>query len=468
MNHRNVILICLDTVRKDYFENYAPKLQKRADLDFEQCRAASSWSVPSHASMFTGELPHLNGIHTHNRDFSNISQNDTFLGELPDHQTIGTSANVWASSSFGFDNLFDNFSDISPDRRFPEGLDVARWGQQCDRKGVRRYLSFIRDAIDHDNTLGSVANGFFVQLDNLFSQLPIANPFDDGASIITREAKSQVAETTEPFFLFANFMDAHGPLSHVKGYDSSLHNAPLSWTSEDIDWRKAVKLNDVDNLERYKGLYSASIDYLDQQVSNFIDWLDENTVRETTVVITSDHGDELGSGNVEDRWGHVESSLSEGLLHVPLLVVNAPSEWTAIDESRYVSHLSLGELLVGLANNEVPDITSDYITAERIGHSGRLATIDEHRGTEGDRMIRCVYEDDTKFVWDSQGGRAIYQVDLSQPCWQEQVEGDFDPDEFTEYFEKELTNYKNNALSKNENSKIGEATRNRLEELGYV
>jgi hypothetical protein len=44
--------------------------------------------------MMTGELPHQHGIHTHNRDFSSLERDDTFLSRLPNHDTIGVSANA--------------------------------------------------------------------------------------------------------------------------------------------------------------------------------------------------------------------------------------------------------------------------------------------------------------------------------------------------------------------------------------
>jgi len=95
---RNIVLLCLDTVRKDFFDEYAPRLVDRADIVYDGCRAASSWSAPSHASMFTGQLPSEHGVHAYQRDFSVIDREDTFLGELPDYQALGASANVWAGS----------------------------------------------------------------------------------------------------------------------------------------------------------------------------------------------------------------------------------------------------------------------------------------------------------------------------------------------------------------------------------
>jgi len=152
---RNVVLICLDTVRKDYFEEYAPRLQEMASVSFEQCRAASAWSTPSHASMLTGELPHRHGIHTHNRDFTCLERSETFLADIPDHTALGASANVYASSTFGFDTVFDHYSDIAPHRRFPAGMDMEKFIQDRDEEGIQRYLEFLREAIRHDHTLES-------------------------------------------------------------------------------------------------------------------------------------------------------------------------------------------------------------------------------------------------------------------------------------------------------------------------
>jgi len=465
---RNVVLLCFDTVREDYFEEFAPRLRERADLEFRQCRAASSWSVPSHASMFTGELAHEHGIHTHSRDFSRLAREDTFLGDLSAHRALGTSANVWAGSSFGFDGLFDEFSDISPDRRFPEGIDVARFGQDSDERGVRRQLAFLRTALAHDHPLKSLGNGAFVQLDGWLSRLPIANPFDDGASVIAREARSQVAAADEPFALFANFMDAHGPLTHVRGYDRSLHDAPLSWTSEGVDWGEAVERDDHTKLDRYTGLYGAAIDYLDRQACDLIDWLHANTDRETTIVVTSDHGDELGTDTDERRWGHTTSSLSEGLLHVPLLVLNAPDGHERTDESRYVSHLALREFLVGLANGEVSDPTADRIPAERIGHSGSLATVDDKRGTAEDRLLRVIYDGDRKYQWDSQEGRLVYQLDADRPNWQKRTDEEFNLTDCADFFVDAAADYKDRAADGQVAPDIADTTRDRLEDLGYV
>jgi predicted AlkP superfamily pyrophosphatase or phosphodiesterase len=76
---RNVILLVLDTVRKDYFDEYASQIQSLSDVSFSQCRTASSCSVPSHASILTGELPHEHGQHSTNVDYTQILQRTRFF-----------------------------------------------------------------------------------------------------------------------------------------------------------------------------------------------------------------------------------------------------------------------------------------------------------------------------------------------------------------------------------------------------
>jgi arylsulfatase A-like enzyme len=420
--------------------------------------------------LFTGRLPHEHGVHTHNRDFSEVDRSDTFLERLSAYDALGVSANVWAGSSFGFDGLFDAFSDVSRDQRFPSGLNVARFGQECDADGLACYLAFLRVSLTHDRPLASLANGAVVQLADSLSGFPVPNPIDDGTQVLTREVRSLVRTHGEPFVLFINFMDAHGPLHHVRGYDRSLHEAPLSWRSDEVDWDRAIETDDTTELARYEGLYATAVDYLDRMVVDLIEWLETNTARETTVVVTSDHGDNMGSLVDDHRWGHVGSSLTEGLLHVPLAVVNGPGDTDAVSVTTdgYVSHLRLGDLCVALANEEWPDITADRIFAERFGHSGRLNTVEQHRGTEADRLIRAVYEDDRKYVWGTVGNPVLYQLDPVRACWQKRLNEPFDPVRFADEFAEPAAATKRAAATGDETAAVDDTVRSRLDDLGYI
>lgn len=273
--------------------------------------------------------------------------------------------------------------------------------------------------------------------------------------------------------MFANFMDAHAPHQHTRRYDRSLHDASNTWSSRDWD-KWDVNLGGEDGLksvrsdvETHRELYAASIDYLDRVVDKFIDDLQSKSDEEVTIVITADHGENLGYPEDNYLFGH-DASLSEGLLHVPLLVVNPPKGYPeAVDG--YVSHLQLGALLVGLANGETPDVTSDRIPAELVGSTNADPPEDEEYWT---RMLRAVYTDHdwpAKTVWDSIGNSERYRLDPSRPCWQELVNPDADyTDLEAEFFEDSIERAQSTAKRAGEERDVSEATQDRLEDLGYM
>lgn len=468
---RNVVLICLDTVRKDYFDRYAVRLNNMSDVSFEQCRAASSWSIPSHASMMTGRLPSQHGIHTHNRDFSQLLRKNTFLSDMPEHQALGVSANVYASSTFGFNKMFDEYSDVAPHRRFPQGIDMEQFIQDRSGEGAGRFLEFIKTACSHQHPIQSIGNGLLFKLNDVLQRAPFPKPFDDGAKIIMKEAIQLTQSTEQPFFLFMNFMDAHGPLHHVFGYDRNMHSAPITWSSTKFDdWEinhKEAHSKHTKNLKYYRGLYSAAIDYLDRRVSSFVKRIQERTDHQTTFIITADHGENLARASDEGLIGHT-ASLSESLLHVPLSIINPPAgyEQTIFN---YFSHLQLGELITGLAYDKTPDVFSERVTAEVIGTSSGLPEHKESVRQYWDRMLRCAYQNETKFVWDSVGHRLQYRLDQQQPCWQELVDENVTlPSWIDDYYEMEIREYKAEAWATEQHDTLNSATRSRLKELGYL
>jgi arylsulfatase A-like enzyme len=373
---------------------------------------------------------------------------------------------VWAGSSFGFDTLFDQLSDVSPDQRFPEGIDVARFGQETEVTGLPRYLSFLRSAMAHDHPLKSLANGAAVQLDRAFQRLPLPKPFDDGASLLERELASQIESSTEPFFGFVNFMDAHGPVHHARGYDRSLHDAPLSWTARTVNLEERITADDEETLGWYRDLYATSIDYLDRRIVDFVDRIQAVTNRDTIVVVTADHGNDLALTD-EQHWGHNATRLTEALLHVPLVVLNAPDDHEE-RQTDLVSHLELPELLVGLANGECPDITGTDVRAERIGNSGSMEQLEAGEMLPEENMVtRALYRNGVKYVWNHHGNGSIYQLDPDRPCWEQKESGEFDIDELEVTFETDIETVTQESRSANPLD-IDDGTADRLRELGYL
>jgi arylsulfatase A-like enzyme len=460
---RNVVLVCLDSVRKDYFEEYAPRLRERADVAFQQCRAASSWSVPSHASMFTGTLPSEHGVHTHNTSFDGLV-GDALPSRLEGHRTACVSANGFTTEEFGFDALFDELVSVSPGRRFHQGVDA----------GGKATPAILREALTADAPLRSLANGAYSKFYWLVNLLPVPSPFDQGAGLVRRHGRTLLDDADEPVFLFTNFMEGHLPHQPRFQLDSDLHSVPRSWSSTDFDHFEASARGkeyleshraDVDH---FRQLYAANVDYLDRRVDRFVDEIRRSTTRETTVVVTADHGENLGYEDEDYLMGH-SSSLSEALLHVPLLVVNPPPGWTAPEtDRRRVSHLDLPRIVESLAYEGTYEPDDGVVTAELVGGGAKLVDDDPY----WDRMIRCAYLEEGKYVWDSLGSSARFELDPSRPCKQTLVEtGAAVPGAATDRFAVDLAEYKSRVAS-GSGSALGEsvdaATRDRLEDLGYL
>jgi len=467
---RNVALIVLDTVRQDYFAEYATRLNEMSDVAFTQCRAASSCSVPSHASILTGEFPHQHGITSTAVDYSQLTEDATFFRDLGNHRTIGVSTNTFAGTPFGFDELFDEFVDVSWTRRLPKGMDAREFVATTDASGLSFYTDFVETALTHDHTLATLSNAALAQLDVVFSKLPLPKLLDDGSSAALKTARKRIEKGHEPFFLFANLMEAHTPHQPTRGYDRSLYDVPSDWNSMDGVNQWEINRNGLDghekSIEHFRQLYAAAIDYLDRRVAAFIERVQAVTERETTFIITSDHGENLGYQADGTMLGHT-SSLSEGLLHVPLTLVNPPGEYDAT-EREYVSQLELGTLIAGLADGRTPDVTAERIAAERITTTNTPDVGDEER-QYWERMFRGIYEDERKWVWDSLGESAVYDLDRERPNWQREAPSDESslPPWVDDFFTESIEDFRRRNAA-NTIKGIGDATQSRLEELGYL
>ncbi|WP_049972441.1 sulfatase-like hydrolase/transferase [Haladaptatus cibarius] len=464
---RNVVVVCLDTVRADFFSQYAKRLQRLADVSFTQCRVVSSWTVPSHASMFTGKLPSEHGVHTHNRRFDSIPREETFLADL-DHATFGVSANAFVSSTYGFDSWVDELSEIEPKHRYPEATSLNEVGKETDATGVKKYTEYLQQAVKHDHPVLSLKNTAFGYLHAMTKTGPISKQVDDGGSAVVRTAKQHIDSIDEPYFGFCNLMDAHTPLHPCKWFDSSLNDVPDSWTSSQYDvWEL------MDESERHdeywhlrEQVYGATIEYLDRILAEFVHDVLDSGGRETTIVVTADHGENHGT-EADDFLANHKSSLSEGLLHVPLLLINPPEGYDK-EEDGYVSQLDFGDLVVGLANGETPDVFRDRFPAELVGMSAGPEPPENRE--YWDRMIRCVYDGTKKTVWDSLGTRTEYELDPDRLSWQKRVEtGEGTPEVEPDFFDTPVAEAKATAAAdKNDGTKIDSATESRLEELGYL
>lgn len=463
---RNVVLIVLDTVRKDYFDEYAAGLSSLSGTSFENCVTASSWSTPSHASMLTGDLPHEHGVHTRSQSFGKLSPDDTFLGAIDSYRRVCVTDHKLLSSHYAFDKFFDE--------HYPAGLSAVL-DSVSDADGFRKYLALLLGALTVDDPYSAtriVRDGIQTKFHEQLLPYPSLKLRDDGAAELAEIATAVADDDGAPLFMFMNFLDAHSPYHVLRQFQSELHSAPDSWSDGSLSVWEARDDETVDDEYRsnYRGLYAAAVAYLDSVVSEMVSDIREGTANETTVVVTADHGHNLGYPSEDGLFGH-ESSMSEGVLHVPLEVINPPDRFPATVTERF-SHLHLGALIERIASDDptVEDLLGGPTPVEVVGHPGGKSRRGEFPGTDSewrywDRMIRVVYEGDYKYEWDSTGDSFTYRVDPETPCDQEQVSiGDAPPASVTDLFDTTVDEYKRRVDSLH----LDSDAKSHLRNLGYL
>jgi arylsulfatase A-like enzyme len=332
----NVLLIVFDTARADAFEPYgapagsSPAIRQLASQgSAHEAFATAPWTVPSHASMFSGLLPEAAGVP--GPDPENMTERT--LAALPalrdrwlptvmsaaGYQTAGVSTNIQVSPVTGFDMGFDDFSYVAPAR--------------C--------------AAMTDNSLHGRAQ---------WSLEALRARADNGAAEVERTLAGWLGTRPRaPFFWFVNLIECHSPYLPPLPYSPFGPIGRLRASAEARRhltqmrlWRGSAGGYDIPEaaIARMRALYQASVSVVDDWLARVLDALDRHgLLDETIVVATSDHGENLGEGNL---IGHV-FSLDDRLLRVPM-VVSGPA--APVPGPRF-SHLDLAAWLAdscGLAD----------------------------------------------------------------------------------------------------------------------
>src|SRR4051794_30876277 len=130
----NVILLVLDTARADAFEPYgaaagaSPAIADVAGdgVVAKHMHAAASWTLPSHAAMFTGALPRETGLGQAPGGMPQgarpviEAQAERFLPVVlrrNGFETRAVSTNLWLTPQSGFATGFDEFSTVDTRRQ---------------------------------------------------------------------------------------------------------------------------------------------------------------------------------------------------------------------------------------------------------------------------------------------------------------------------------------------------------------
>lgn len=287
----NVVLIVLDTVRAQnmslygYARQTTPALERFAaeGATFDLAIAPSPWTLPSHATLFTGEQPGETEVDWEvPLDASRLSLAEVLLER--GYATGGFVANLYYGTEyFGLNQGFARWDD-----------HPVSWSALIRNEWlVNRIARLAFDLADRRTELvrksgSEVRRGFLRWLDRANGR---------------------------PFFAFLNYIDAHAPYGPQEPFERRFSDEHSRFAVEtDNGHRYGAR-----DLAQLVDSYDSAIRYLDDEMERLFAALAERGVLDRTlVIVTSDHGEEFGEH--DPRMVTHGNSLYIQALHVPLLM----------------------------------------------------------------------------------------------------------------------------------------------------
>ena len=294
----NVLFLILDTVRASSLSLYgyqratSPTLERlgREGIVFDRAFSTAPWTLPSHASFFTGRWPHEQSTGWSSpldRADSTVAEAFSARGYVSGG-FVGNS--IYANAETGLARGFHTYRDYSL------SLGTLLRSATLTRRITDSWQ--LRKLIGTDELLGR------------------RTASDINAEFLAWEERL----AGRPYFAFLNYFDAHDPylpppewFERIAGYQRRDNLSPLRRLSVDAR-REGVSPADT-RLEM--DAYDASIAWIDHEIGLLLGELERRgTLRNTLVVVASDHGEEFGEHGIF-LHGH---SLFRRALQVPLVI----------------------------------------------------------------------------------------------------------------------------------------------------
>ena len=333
----NVLLIVMDTLRADHLSCYGYPRPTTPNIDdlavhgvlFENAIAPSSWSLPSHASLVTGKPVHAHGWGNAHQPpllgWRNTALNGLpTLGEAFEQQGYRTAAftanRVYFTREVGLGRgflHFDAYFDSIPDAFVRTELGRAFARRFLDRTNKSAFTRAFR-ALGMSSWLDQDAEGSGMS----HGAMSIRKRADE----INREAFSWIVQDSRhPFFAMLNYLDVHAPYGGPYDYPRPSWQPGTATAADE---------------------YDAGLKYDDDFIGRLLSALNaKGLLRDTVVVITSDHGESLGDHGLT----HHGAALYRELVHVPLVVSWPGHVPEAVRIPQPVSNAAIAATLVHLA-----------------------------------------------------------------------------------------------------------------------
>jgi arylsulfatase A-like enzyme len=369
----NVLLLILDTVRSFSTSTYGydrpttPTLTSLTStaIRFDRAFAPASWTMPSHATIFTGRWP-----------FELRTGPRQPLGPEPP-----TLAEALASAGMATGAFAANYSYLT----WEHGLD----------RGFTRFEGYPPNLAMFftSTTIGRMLMEY-----NTFRK-PLGF-FDSPKRKTARMVNDQLLEWIDrldddrPFFAFLNYFDAHHPYLAPEPYLTRFgpHGA-MRWRGGELEFDELSQAE----IARKQNQYDGGIAYVDAELERLLAALQSRQELENTfIVITSDHG---------EHWGEHEllshgNSMYRQVLQVPLLIVPPRGASSA---TRVRSSVSLRDLPVTILDaagvpNTVGFPGTSLLPLARGDSAAPRSPVFSEDSPFGVRGTRSLIDDDLHYV----------------------------------------------------------------------
>ncbi|MCP4250202.1 MAG: sulfatase-like hydrolase/transferase [bacterium] len=415
----NIIWIVWDTVRADRMSLYGhgkpttPFLEKWAKgaRVFDNCVSISATTVPSHASMFTGLLPTEHGVFNNDPLADGLTTVAELLGDSG-YRTYLFAANPYISELFDFHQGFDRAERPTDPKYFKDAVRIVRSKIQPQDRS-HNLTKRIQEVLQQGKVGGW--------------------PLKACGELAQRGVEEWLADSDSerPFFIFLNYMEAHRPYVPAETYRRKMMTPQQVEASYQVDrtwdriWAYTFGLGDYSRqeIELIAATYDASVAELDALLENLLTSLESaGRLENTVVILTADHGEQLGEHHMLDH----QFSLYEPLLDVPL-VIHYPKKFEPGRDGRPVMNLDLFPTVLELAGLDPPvdsarpgvSLTAPVENRTRLAEypMPQERAIDNIKEKNPDldpsrwrRQLRAWYEQPYKYIWASDGQHELYDL----------------------------------------------------------
>lgn len=491
MQPPNVLLLVMDTARaSSVLPTESPGVMPTIEqlthegTIYKNAITTAPWTLPSHASLFSGQYTTDHGTHAGSKTFD--PKIDTIFEKLQKsgYQTVAISNNSWISPEFGFGRGFEDFYlNIEPIPGGAELADIARYNKMGKQiHGVLNKLSI-------SNALPTLINAAYARF--------IYKRYDDGAMVANWRIKHWLKKKWDqdaPFCMFVNYLEPHLKYDPPRSFRYDHLSEDIS--KDDIEsanqdaWKYvcgSVEMTEHE-FDALEALYKGELSYLDYRIREIYKFLDARGILDDTVlIITGDHGENIGDHNLMDH----QYSLYDTLLRVPLIVRYPDIVPTNQSVSSLIELRDLYPTLINITNidSSLPSSVSEY-TLPKIGIKNdpeqrdytiseylvpqpsleslsEQSDVDKKELKQFDKALRCIRTNKYKFIEGTGNHEELYNI-RTDPVESNNLI-DIHPEIANDLRDKLHTKF--GRIKKgipNERGQMQESTQQQLEDLGYI